>query len=125
MYLQEGSISTSSNYFTTFHSVNNAHAVNNVHVQQHIWHFRLGHLSNAKLALLKHNNAPLYNVNKMIDCEICPLAKQKRLHFTSSSHISSHFFYLIHCDLWGPFLVSTVDGCKFFLSIVDDCSRCT
>jgi len=99
LYLLEESISTLSNYFTAFHSVNNAYAVNNVHVQPHIWHFRLGHLSNAILALLKHNNVPLYNANKMIDCELCPLAKQKRLPFTSNSHISSHFFDLIHCDL--------------------------
>ena len=65
------------------------------------------------------------NDNKMIDCEICPLAKQKRLPFTPSSHVSSHYFDLIHCDLWGPFSTPTIDGCKFFLTIVDDCSRCT
>ena len=121
----EESISASSNCSTVFHSVNDVHCVNNVHVQPHVWHFILGHLSNAKLALLKHNDVPLFNVNKMVDCEICPLAKQKRLPFTSSSHISSHCFDLIHCDLWGPFSTSTIDGCNFFLTIVDDCSRCT
>ena len=70
-------------------------------------------------------DVPIFNDNKMIDCEICPLAKQKRLPFTPSSHISSHCFDLIHCDLWGPFSTPTIDGCKFFLTIVDDCSRCT
>ena len=61
----------------------------------------------------------------MVDCEICLLAKQKRLPFTPNSHVSSHRFDLIHCDLWGPFSTPTIDGCKFFLTIVDDYSRCT
>ena len=46
------------------------------------------------------------------------------LPFNPSSHISNECFDLIHCDLWGPFFVSTINGCKFFLIIVDDCSRC-
>ena len=125
LYLLEESTSTSSNCSTDFHSVNNFHAVNNVHVQPHVWHYRLGHLSNAKSALLKHKDVPIFNENKMVDCEICPLAKQKRLPFTPNSHVSSHRFDLIHCDLWGPFSTPTIDGCKFFLTIVDDCSRCT
>ena len=116
LYLLEESISTSSNCSTVFHFVNDVHSVNNVHVQPHVWHFILGHLSNAKLALLKHNDVPLFNVNKMVDCEICTLAKQKRLPFTSSSHISSHCFDLIHCDLWGPFSTCTIDDCKFFFN---------
>ena len=34
-------------------------------------------------------------------------------------------FDLIHCDLWGPFSTLTIDGYKYFLTIVDDFSRCT
>ena len=40
-------------------------------------------------------------------------------------HISENCFDLIHCDFWGPFYVSTIDSCKYFLTIVNDCSRCT
>lgn len=60
-----------------------------------------------------------------ISIMIYPLAKLKRLPFSASSHISNECFDLIRCDLWGPFSVSTIDGCKFFLTIVNDCSRCT
>ena len=74
---------------------------------------------------MRNNNVPLFSTNKMFNCEICPLAKQKRLPFTSSTHISNECFDLIHCDLWGPFSVSTIAGCRFFLTIMDDCSRCT
>ena len=50
---------------------------------------------------------------------------KKRLPFTLSTHVSSKPFGLIHCDLWGPFAISTIDGFKYFLTIVDDFSRCT
>ena len=93
--------------------------------QPYIWHARLGNLSNAKLALMNKNNASLINSNEKFHCDICPLAKQKTFPFNTSSHISSECFDLIHCDLWGPFSVSTIDGCRFFLTIVDDCSRFT
>ena len=93
--------------------------------QPHIRHLRLGHPSNAKLNLLKSNNVQICDSNKDFFCDVCPLAKQKRLPFNGSLHISKNCFYLIHCDLWGPFFVSTIDSCKYFLTIVDDCSRCT
>ena len=34
-------------------------------------------------------------------------------------------FDLVHCDLWGPFSVPTIEGYKYFLTIVDDYFRCT
>ena len=83
------------------------------------------HLSNAKLALIRNNNVHLSTINKDVHCEIYPLAKQKRLPFPSSTHVSLECFDLIHCDLWGPFSTPTIDGCRYFLTIVDDCSRCT
>ena len=39
--------------------------------------------------------------------------------------MSLECFDLIHSDLWGPFSAPTIDGCRYFLTIVDDCSRCT
>ena len=113
----EDSLSTSSSCFSA------DGFVNSLVVQPNIWHFRLGYLSNAKMAWIRDNNVPLFN--KVIRCEICPLAKQKRLPFTPSSHVSIECFDLVHCDLWGPFFVFTIDGCRYFLTIVDDFSRCT
>ena len=74
---------------------------------------------------MNKNNVSLINSNEKFHCDICLLAKQKRLPFNTSSHISNECFDLIHCDLWGPFSVPTIDGYRFFLTIVDDCSRCT
>ena len=64
--------------------------------------------------------------NKSIPfCDICPLAKQKRLPFPNAGQISANNFDLIHCDIWGPYSVPTLDGHKYFLTIVDDHSRST
>ena len=58
-------------------------------------------------------------------CHICPLAKQKRLPFISNSHLSISPFNLIHLDIWCPFSVESIDGFKYFLTIVDGCTRVT
>ena len=34
-------------------------------------------------------------------------------------------FDLIHYDIWGPFQTIAVEGFRYFLTIVDDCSRYT
>ena len=89
-----------------------------------LWHFRLGHPSYAKLSLLNKFVSGL-NSNKAACCDICHFAKQKRLSFPNSSHVSDCPFDLVHCDLWGPFSIPTIEGYRFFLTIVDDNSRCT
>lgn len=42
----------------------------------------------------------------------------------SKSHVASPF-ELIHVDIWGAYRVSTRIGHKYFLTIVDDCTRAT
>lgn len=71
LYLLEDSI-PSFNSFSVLASVTN--------VQPHVWHSRLGHISNAKLAFMK-NNIPLLCGNKDFHCEIFPLAKQIKIVF--------------------------------------------
>ena len=56
---------------------------------------------------------------------MCPLAKQKRLSFPNHNHVSPSCFDLIHVDIWGPYQVPTVEGYKYFLTLVDDHSRTT
>ena len=58
-------------------------------------------------------------------CYICPLAKHKRLPFVSHNHMSHIPFDLVHCDIWGPYHVSTCSGYTYFLTVVDDCTRFT
>ena len=90
-----------------------------------LWHGRLGHLSHAKLHLLKQF-LHVVDTNKIASCcDIWHFSKQKKLPFASSTHVSNKPFDLIHCDLWGPFATSTIDGFRFFFTIVDDFTRCT
>lgn len=90
-----------------------------------IWHKRLGHPSFSRIKLLS-SIVPTVSINNTIPCSICPLAKHKRLPFPShSEHSSSLPFQLVHCDIWGPFPYQSLDGFKYFLTIVDDFSRST
>lgn len=91
------------------------------------WHKRLGHPSMKKINSLseillipkekdvKHSKA----------CHVCHLSKQKRIPFVSRNHLCSKPLELIHIDTWGPFAVPTIDGYRYFLTIVDDFSRAT
>ena len=67
----------------------------------------------------------LTSIINFFDCLVCPLAKQKRLNFQSSTHSSSSCFDLVHADIWGPYSTPSLNGSKYFLTIVDDYSRCT
>ena len=72
----------------------------------------------------------MFSVNKQSACSIskclvCPFAKQTRNVFPNSSIRSTACFELLHIDLWGPYNTPTVDGKKYFLTIMDDFSRVT
>ena len=88
--------------FKSVFSQPQSHVLNNTIVPSSIWHLRLGHPLNAKLSSLKnvlHDSVCTFNK----DCEICPLAKHKRLPFPFPNHISNSPFDIVHCDIWGPY----------------------
>lgn len=58
-------------------------------------------------------------------CTVCPLAKQKQLSFPFNNNLCSIPFALINLDVWGPYSISTHDGFKYFLTIVDDATKFT
>ena len=91
-----------------------------------LWHNRMGHPSSSRLHLI---SSIIPNVTfcdkEFLVCTICPLAKQKRIPFPNENNIFSSIFDLVHCDIWGPFTIPSINGFKYFQTIVDDCSRCT
>nr|KYP65699.1 Retrovirus-related Pol polyprotein from transposon TNT 1-94 [Cajanus cajan] len=89
-----------------------------------LWHRCLGHLSYSRLDFLAKKFLH-FCLEKTNNCNICALARQTRLPFPPSSISSVKPFELIHCDIWGPFKVSSLSGAKYFLTIVDDFSRFT
>jgi hypothetical protein len=93
-------------------------------VSSDVWHYRLGHLSDSCIQILSQYD-PSISVNSNKCCTICPLAKQHRLPFPVSTSSSNKIFDLIHCDIWGSFSANSLNGVKYFLTIVDDFSRFT
>ena len=88
-----------------------------------LWHWRLGHPSEDRIRALTRCN-PSVTVERIDHCEICHLAKQKRLSFPISNAIASKPFDLVHMDIWGPLHTPTHDGHSYFLTILDEFSRC-
>ena len=92
----------------------------------HTWHCRLGHPSSSRMNFL---SSVVPNISH--SCKdthvfiVCPLAKQKRLPFPNNNHVSSTAFDILHVDIWGPYHVITVEDYKYFLTLVDDCTRTT
>jgi len=70
------------------------------------WHFRLGHLFKNKLSVLSTKFDYISNKTCNDFCQICLLAKQKRLPFYVSTCSSNKIFDLLHMDIWGPFVTS-------------------
>ncbi|CAJ2647171.1 unnamed protein product [Trifolium pratense] len=89
-----------------------------------LWHFRLGHLSSSSLSSM-HLDFPFIDVDNKATCDVCHLAKQKKLSFPSSFNKASQCFELIHFDIWGPINVPSIHGHSYFLTAVDDHSRYT
>ena len=98
--------------------------VNAVSSMPRIWHIRLGHPSLNKLVSLQNSLFVSFDTCTDI-CNICPMAKQKILPSPFNNNFSDSPFNLVHVDIWGPYSIPTHDGFKYFLSIVDDATRCT
>ncbi|KAL4341001.1 hypothetical protein GQ457_08G015920 [Hibiscus cannabinus] len=96
---------------------------NSLQHETSLWHARLGHVSLTTMNKMHFANS--MDNDCVQNCTICPLAKQTRLPFPTSTSRSVIPFELIHIDLWGPYRVSTHSHHRYFLTIVDDCSRMT
>ena len=57
-------------------------------------------------------------------CQSCLAAKQTRCNFPHVSRWrADEPLELLHIDLCGPITPETASGCKYFILIVDDCTR--
>ena len=88
-----------------------------------LWHHRLGHAPISKLKhipLLQSIIKPSSQV-----CVTCPMSKFSKLPFDLSTSHAAAPFELVHIDTWGPYRVQTRGKYKYFLTVVDDCTRFT
>ncbi|XP_074293500.1 uncharacterized protein LOC141620560 [Silene latifolia] len=75
-----------------------------------LWHHRLGHPSDQVVKTIPF--ASTLNFNKYWVCDVCHLAMQHRCSFCNNEQRALCVFDLIHCDLWGPYRISSSCGAK-------------
>nr|KYP37063.1 Retrovirus-related Pol polyprotein from transposon TNT 1-94 [Cajanus cajan] len=85
-------------------------------------HRRLGHPSLNKLKKM----VPHLSRLESLECESCQLGKHVRTSFPNSinSRVVSPFD-VIHSDVWGPNCVPSLLGHRYYITFIDDFSRCT
>ncbi|KAL9233094.1 hypothetical protein vseg_008132 [Gypsophila vaccaria] len=88
-----------------------------------LWHKRLGHPSLQVMKFFPQFRGSQNNFATK-HCDICLRSKQTRSIFSLSNNKAAMLFDLIHCDVWGPYKPNLACGSRYFLSIVDDYSRC-
>jgi len=82
----------------------------------------LGHLSLERLYVLSKQYS-FITVDTHHVGDTCSRAKQIKLPFTLSNIATSAIFYLVHFDIWEPCSIISMQGFRYFLTIVDDYSH--
>uniref|UniRef100_A0A2N9J940 Integrase catalytic domain-containing protein n=1 Tax=Fagus sylvatica TaxID=28930 RepID=A0A2N9J940_FAGSY len=89
-----------------------------------LWHARLGHANFQYLCLLFPSFIKACKDHKF-QCEVCELSKHTRTSYIPRMHRPSSVFDLIHSDVWGPSPVMAFSGHRYYVTFIDDHSRCT
>ncbi|GKC24684.1 ribonuclease H-like domain-containing protein, partial [Tanacetum coccineum] len=82
----------------------------------------LGHLAEPVLNVLK-DSLQIDKKDNIVCCEIFQRAKQTKEPFPLSDHTSKCLGDLVYLDLWGPYKVTSSEGFRHFLIVVDDYTR--
>ena len=94
-----------------------------------LWHERFGHLNYCSLQQLHKGNMviglPIVSCKDGV-CSGCVLEKHHRDNFDKrASWHALVSLELVHSDLCGPLPSASFSGFKYFLTFIDDYSRCT
>jgi transposase InsO family protein len=89
-----------------------------------VMHRRLGHPS---LSYMKKLFPELFLNNEItsFNCDVCILAKQSRSVYHTHLYVPSNPFTMVHSDVWGPSRVTTLNGKRWFITLIDDHTRLT
>ncbi|CAN0824684.1 Retrovirus-related Pol polyprotein from transposon TNT 1-94 [Linum grandiflorum] len=88
------------------------------------WHRRLAHPHESLLRRLVASFDLPVTSNKLESvCASCQLGKSHRLHLSSTHLPSSRPFELIYSDVWGPSPNFSLNGNRYFVLFVDDCTK--
>lgn len=90
------------------------------------WHNRFGYPSQSILSFMLRQFNILVSSNKApMPCQSCSLGKSHRLPIMSSHVSKTTPFDLIYSDVWGPAPLLSLNGNRYFVLFVDDCTRFT
>ena len=85
-------------------------------------HSHLGHLNISKFRIM----VPRFSSLSSIKCESCQLGKHTRVPFPRHLDQRIKFpFELVHTDVWGPSRTESTLGLRYFVTFINDYSRCT
>ena len=87
-------------------------------------HCRLGHLSFQVLSRMFPSLFASCCKDKLV-CDVCELAKHTRATYPSSSERSQTPFEIVHSDVWGPSVVTSLLGERWFVTFIDGFSQYT
>ncbi|KAK9078295.1 hypothetical protein SSX86_002352 [Deinandra increscens subsp. villosa] len=89
------------------------------------WHSRLGHVSFDSILLLQKSG--VIGLTSILPkpglCAPCQMAKAQKLPFNDNEKRAMNPLDLIHCDLWGPSPITSLNGYRYYAAFVDDFSR--
>ena len=89
-----------------------------------LWHLRLGHISQRGLhEIVKQGLLGNDKIKDLEFCEHCIYGKSSRVKFSHAIHRTKETLDYVHSDSWGPAPVISHGGNRYFLTIIDDCSR--
>ncbi|RVW70757.1 Retrovirus-related Pol polyprotein from transposon RE1 [Vitis vinifera] len=85
-------------------------------------HNRLGHSSLSKFQKM----VPRFSTLSSLPCESCQLGKHTRVSFPKRlNNRAKSPFELVHTNVWGPCRTASTLGFQYFVTFIDDYSRCT
>ena len=85
-------------------------------------HSRLGHTNISKFQIMVLRFSSLSS----IECESCQFGKHTRVLFLRLlDQRTKSLFKLVHTDVWGPSRTKSTLGFQYFVTFIDDYSRCT
>ncbi|RVW65705.1 Retrovirus-related Pol polyprotein from transposon RE2 [Vitis vinifera] len=85
-------------------------------------HNRLGHPSLSKFQKM----VPRFSTLSSLPCESCQLRKHTRVSFPKRlNNRAKSPFELVHTDVWGSCRTASTLGFQYFVTFIDDYSRCT
>ena len=90
------------------------------------WHGRLGHPAFRTIRQVLSKFQLPFVANKTSNiCSACQQGKSQQLPFTTTNHRSRFPLDLLFADVWGPSLIASINGARYYVSFVDDFSRYT